>query len=130
MLFRAVTSAALVLPLSQPAGLAQPVFGETRHSSIALVVATRACVRGLRRLGETPDGLFGTRLSSYNKADREVMAEGMELDPQLRALLHNANLLANPGDDSGIPCQQLRQQYSAVFGCAVQLCHCLHVLFA
>ncbi|KAL0019887.1 hypothetical protein WJX77_000906 [Trebouxia sp. C0004] len=44
------------------------------------------------------------------------MAEEMELDPQLKALLEVANLLNNPGDDSGIPDEELRQQFSGAFG--------------
>ncbi len=44
------------------------------------------------------------------------MADGMELDPQLRAFLEKVNMLGNPGDDSGIPDEQLRQQFSAAFG--------------
>ncbi len=44
------------------------------------------------------------------------MAEEMELDPQLKALLEVANLLNSPGDDSGIPDEELRQQFSGAFG--------------
>ncbi len=44
------------------------------------------------------------------------MAEEMELDPQLKALLEMASLLSNPGDDSGIPNEELRQRFSGAFG--------------
>lgn len=40
----------------------------------------------------------------------------MELDSQLKALLEVANLLNSPGDDSGIPDEELRQQFSGAFG--------------
>jgi len=50
------------------------------------------------------------------------MAEEMELDPQLKALLEVASLLSNPGDDSGIPDEELRQQFSGAFGYLSPFC--------
>ena len=44
------------------------------------------------------------------------MAEETELDPQLKALLKVANLLNNPGDDSGIQDEELRQKFSGAYG--------------
>lgn len=44
------------------------------------------------------------------------MAEEMELDPQLKALLEKANLLKNPGDGDDVSYEQLRQSYDHAFG--------------
>lgn len=46
------------------------------------------------------------------------MAEEMELDPQLKALLEKANLLKNPGDGDDVSYEQLRQQFDHAFGYA------------
>ncbi len=50
------------------------------------------------------------------------MAEEMELDPQLKALLEVAGLLSNPGDDSSIPDEELRQKFSGAFGYCSPIC--------
>ncbi|DBA65475.1 TPA: hypothetical protein ACH3X2_003185 [Trebouxia sp. C0005] len=43
------------------------------------------------------------------------MAEDLALEPQLKESLVKTNMIGNPGDDSGIPVEQMRAFYAAAF---------------
>ena len=58
------------------------------------------------------------------------MADEMDLDPQLRDFLEKSDMLKSIGDDSGLPIQQLRQQFEGpykyeVLITGVAAMHCL-----